>query len=197
VSFKSLATLAALAFCMLVACNDTSQSSQQDQVNSKVANRHEYLPQHDVEFTNYNERQKIADDPTTILWCTSSFGNPSSPMFTIPVRGKLTSGNKRPWPNSQVRYQDSYSPELPGPDGMYGTSGEYRYGFTPGGQYVDFYNLDTFCTTEPTVWQRQSTTIVTKTDDGLLAAQQQARALLAQGKTAEAQAVLTAAAGGK
>ena len=181
---------------LALACSDSTQSSQQEQVAGKVAGRTGYVPKNNVEFNNYDQRQRIADDPTTILWCTSAFPVTGSPLFTVAVKGKLTSGNKRPWPDSQVKYQDSYSPELPGPDGMYGGSGDYRYGFTPGGQYVDFYNMQTYCTTEPSVWQRQKTTVVTQTDSGLFAAQQKAQELLKQGKTAEAQAVLAAAAGG-
>lgn len=183
-------------FALLVACAPDAPSGQ-DAAKAKADARQPYVQKNDIEFNNYNKRQIVSDDPTTILWCTSAFPVTGAPLFTVPVAGKLTSGSKRPWPDSQVQYESSYSPELPGPDGMYGSSGDYRYGFTPGGQYVDFYNMQTFCTTEPTVWQKDSTTIVTQTDQGLLAAQKQAQALMAQGKNAEAQAVLSKAVGGR
>jgi len=172
---------------LLAGCQgDTATPSQnaQQAAQDKANSHNPYIPVNDVEFNNYNQRMKISDDPTTILWCTSSWNIPSSPLFTIPVVGKLTSANKRPYSTSQVKntYQDSatYSPELPGPDGMFGTSADYRYGFTPAGVYVDFYNMATFCTTEPTVWQRQNTTIVLGQDNGLTIAQQAAQAKLAE-----------------
>jgi hypothetical protein len=172
-------------------CAPESQSIVQarKEVESRQARRSIYVEKNDTEFNNYNRRQVVADDPTTILWCTSAFPIPSSPLFTVPVVGKLTSGGKRPYPTQKIE-SVPYYPELPGPDGMYGQSGEYRYGFTPAGVYIDFYNISTFCTTEPTVWQRESTTIVLAIDPTLAAAQKQARELLKQGKTAEAQAIL-------
>ena len=142
-----------------------------------------YVMKNDVEYRNYNRRQQLADDPTSILWCTSAFPVPGSPMFTIPIVGKLTSGSKRPFPISDTQ---------PGPDGMYGSSGEYRYGFTTSGMYADWYNMQTFCTTEPTVWQRQSTTLVMQADPELLRVQTAARAALARGDTAEANRILSA-----
>ncbi len=156
----------------------TPQQQAADQAANEAAQRRAYIPTHDIEFKNYNERQKLADNPTTILWCTSAFPVPSSPLFTIPIVGKLTSSTKRPFDSN------------PGPDGMYGSSDPYRYGFTPGGQYVDFSNMQTFCTTEPTVWQRQTTAIVVKTDDRLLTAQKEAQAALAAGDKAKAQDIL-------
>jgi hypothetical protein len=41
----------------------------------------------------------------------------------------------------------------------------YRYGFTPGGQYVDFFNMATFCTTALTEFQRQETRVAVDYDD--------------------------------
>lgn len=169
-----------LMVLILAACTNQEQAIiDADQIAN---DRNYYVMKNDVEYKNYDKRLRLADNPTTILWCTSAFANPSSPMFTVAIVGKLTSGSKRPFDSSSGI----------GPDAMYGTSGEFRYGFTPGGVYNDFYNLSTFCTTEPMVWQRQSTTIVLASDPELLAAQEKAKALLAQGKTAEAQAVLEA-----
>lgn len=169
----SLLLLAAVA---LASCTNQDQAELQAQENAE--DRNYYVMKNDVEYANYDKRLRLADDPTTILWCTSAFANPSSPMFTVAIVGKLTSGGKRPFTTE------------PGPDGMYGTSGEYRYGFTPAGVYNDFYNLSTFCTTEPMVWQRESTTVVLATDPELLAAQDEAKKLIAAGKPEEAQAVL-------
>lgn len=175
-------------------------AAQQAQAKADANNASNvYIPKNNVELNNYNNRQRIADDPSTILWCTSAFPIPSSPLFTIPILGKLTSSTKRPTPSTTTNTtaDTSYSPELPGPDGMYGTSVPYQYGFTPGGVYVEFSaSMNTYCTTEPTIWQRQSTTIAISPDPKLLAAQQACSALVTN-KTADAaaqcQALLLAA----
>lgn len=145
----------------------------------KADNREDYyIPKNDLDFKNYNKRQMISDDPTVILWCTSAFPIPSSPLFTVPIVGKLTSGSKRPFPND------------PGPDGMYGPSGEYRYGLTPSNVYADWYNMSTFCTTEPMVWQRKQTVIVMQQDPVLLEAHKEAREFLRKGQVNKANEVL-------
>lgn len=160
----------------------TNVEQAQTQVAANQATRNIYVMKNDTEFKNYNKRQEISDDPTTILWCTAAFPIPSSPMFTVPIVGKLTSAGKRPYPTSRAYAENSSSTtnslEVAGPDGMYGQSGGYRYGFTPTGQYADFYGLATFCTTEPMVWQRTDTKLVMEVDPTLAAAQAKARELL-------------------
>ena len=153
-----------------VACGGATPNTRNDAVQEAVdaAQAHTiYVTKNDLEFQNYNNRQILVDDPSTIIWCTTAWQFPGSPMITVPIVGKLTSGNKRPYPvNQEVIDTDTggrvYYPELPGADGMYGTSGEYRYGFTPAGLYVDFYGMQTFCTNEPTVWQRENTVIISE-----------------------------------
>lgn len=194
-----VATGVLLAGCNSVTTPPTQAQQAQDAARAKAANHQVYVPKNDIELKNYNARQEISDDPTTILWCTSSFNTPNSPLFTVPIVGKLTSGSKRPYSTSQVmntyEYSSTYSPELPGPDGMYGPSEDYRYGFSPTGVYSEFYNLPTYCTTEPKVWQTQTTKIVLASDPSLLAAQEQAQALIKAGKGAEAEHVLETAIG--
>lgn len=176
-------------------CWDNAKKSAAQKAAENVAsNRDVFEPKNDIEGRNYNWREEISDDPTTILWCTTAWPIPSSPLITIPIAGKLTSGNKRPFETSYVDNGDGdeYFPEIPGPDGFFGTSGEYRYGFGPAGksQYYDFYGMPVFCTTEPLVYQRESTTIVMETDGDLLNAQKEAQAALAQGNTQEAERIL-------
>lgn len=161
---------------------DNQQRAMQEAQN-RAENRSAYVPRNDLEFNNYDRRQQLSDDPTAILWCTSAFPIPSSPLFTVPIVGKLTSGGKRPFPAD------------PGPDGMYGTSGDYRYGFTPADQYAEWYNMPTFCTTEPTIWQRKETVIVMQNDPELLTAQNAAREALKKGDTKEANRILENAIG--
>lgn len=170
--------MASLVALGLSACSDNQYKAQRA-AQEKANDRPDYfIPQNDLDFHNYNRRQKIADDPTTILWCTSAFPIPSSPLFTVPIVGKITSGGKRPFLND------------PGPDGMYGPSGEYRYGFTPSGMYSDWHNMSAFCTTEPMIWQREQTVIVMQEDPVLMAAQEKAREFLKSGEADKANAVL-------
>jgi hypothetical protein len=191
----------ALGTLLLVSCVSTqtdnagtNQHNAQQEALNRARENVTYVDRNHVELDNYNKRQALADDPTTLLWCTSSFPQPNSPMFTVPVVGKLTSGGKRPYPTtiSRTYYQSTseYFPELPGADGMYGTSGEYRYGFTPAGFYVDFYNIATFCTTELTVFQRESTIVMLAQDNSIAEAQGKAQAALKAGDTAKATQIL-------
>lgn len=80
---------------------------------------------------------------------------------------------------------------------MYGGSSEYSYGFTPAGVYVDFTGLQTMCTTEPTVYQSQQTTVVLQVDHGLDTASKEAREALQAGDPARATQLLEQATGGR
>lgn len=185
---RIIAIVAGLFLAMtLVSCSgdDTvTPKNAQQQAEHKVQARQNYVPKNDVEGNNYNARLKIADDPSTIIWCTAFPTNPNASPVTVPIVGKLTSANKRPYPTEKVHNQGSndgsldYNPELPGPDGMYGSSGEYRYGFRPDGVYVDFYGLETFCTSEPSVFQKNHTIIDLQSSGNLNDAQTQAEAAL-------------------
>lgn len=184
---KIIAALGSLALVVsLAACtanhSDTAQKSAQS--NSDKLQSQVYIQKNNVEFNNYNKRQQVSDDPATILWCTAYLDNPNVPPITYPIVGKLTSSSKRPYPTTQVAVDAGDTTEVPGPDSMYGTSSEYRYGFTPGGVYVDFTGVSTICTTEPTVYQATKTTIVLQTDASLNAASVQAHAALQAGQQA-------------
>lgn len=189
------------AMLALSACGDepdnTGQSAAMKAAQERAKNAQIYIPKNAVELANYNKRQEMADDPTTIIWCTSAFPVPGSPFITMPVVGKLTSGNKRPYPTAQTWVGDTtgkaYYPELPGPDQMYGSSGEYRFGFSPAGIYVDFYQISTFCTSEPLVWQTQETKIVMQVDERLAAVQKEARKAMAAGRSSDGSRVTDAA----
>lgn len=164
---KRLTIFALAAATLALAACDTPQYKAQREAELRAANRAAFVPQNALDFDNYDRRLRLSDDPTTIVWCSAAFPTPGAPIITVPIVGKLTSGGKRPFGTD------------PGPDGMYGSSGEYRYGFTPGGNMVDFTGIATFCTTEPTVWQREATTIVVAQDPGLAAASATAQRALA------------------
>lgn len=181
-------------FCALLAVIITSCSAQepptkptaQDKALKRVQTRQNYVPKNDVEGRNYNARLQIADDPATLWWCSVYPTNPNVKPFTVPITGKLTSGNKRPYPTSRdlaggndgVIRQDYYTTELPGPDGFFGSSGEYRYGFDPAGNYHDFYNMETYCTTVPNVIQKNTTQIAITVSGDLNTLDRQAQAAL-------------------
>ncbi len=84
------------AIVALAGCSTALQDSQR-RVWDNANRRAPYEMKNDVEFNNYSRRQQIADDPTTILWCTSAFPVTGAPLFTVPIVGKLTSGGKRPY----------------------------------------------------------------------------------------------------
>lgn len=147
----------------------------------------------DAEYQNYMRAQEdVYDNPANILWCTFTWGNASAPLVTVPVAGKLTSSSVSYFPNETVetQYEGTVLLEAQSVDGMYhGSPPPYRYGFTPGGQYVDFFNLPTFCTTALTEFQRQVTEVSITTAE-IDSIQEQAEAALADGDPAEAQRLL-------
>lgn len=138
-------------------CSESNPSLDQ---NKKTADeRTNYVPVNDVEGRNYNARLKLADNPATLLWCTVYPSNPNAKAATYPIVGKLTSGSKRPNPGTKVDgTKDLYYPEMPDGQSMYGTSAEYRYGFDPAGNYVEFWaSLEGMCSTVPTINQKNTT----------------------------------------
>jgi hypothetical protein len=163
--------------------------------NDKLTKNELYTPKNNIEFDNYNKRLKVSDNPTTILWCTAYPTNPNARPITVPIVGKLTSSSKRPYATSHVLIDTDtgskwYNPEIPGPDAMYGESVPYRYGFTPAGDYWDFTFLESACTTVPTVYQAQATTIVNKVDPAMQAANLAAQAALKAGHPDQASKIL-------
>ena len=156
---KKLAIIA-IALSLVTGCDKNFLSTQE---RAEKEAREKARQQKGVEQQNYRWRQTIAEDETTILWCTFSFDNPGSPLITIPIKGKLTSGGKRPF--AKYNY-DGLDGEQPGYDGMYGESAPYRYGFGTGGQgeYYELSDLDYLCTTVPTVFQKEKTEIVFRSD---------------------------------
>lgn len=181
--------------CKQVGGGDTNAERAAQQATRQASTRRVHTMRNDVEGQNYVRREEIADDPTTILWCTTTFPVAGGRMITFPIVGKLTSGNKRPYATQRVVQLEAvtgteYNPEIPGPDGMYGSSGEYRYGFTPTGAYVDFYGMPVICTTEATIYQTQQTTLVMQVDTRMQEAQTRARAALRAGHAAEASQIL-------
>ena len=191
----------------LSGCEDkTGAPATQRQIQQQVKQRQEartvYVPQNDVEFRNYNWRVEVADDSTTILWCTFFPPTVGQEPFTVPVIGKLSSSGKRPFPKLKAMTGSStytYTPEERQPDGMYGESSLYRYGYGPQGKgaYMDFTDLPSFCTLLPTVWQQNETRIIIKQSDMLNEISSQVRKAMQEGRLDDALELLGQAEGGQ
>jgi hypothetical protein len=197
--YGTFCVLLILLACALSACGGDMRVTDQtkvahNKVDQNAKHRTPYLPSHDVEFDNYNAAQKLYDDPTTIIWCSTTWGNASAPIVTVPIAGKLTSSSVSYFPGDQVLDYGSEGhvvAEDRSVDGMYhGSPPPYRYGFTPGGQYVDFFNMPTVCTTALTKFQRQTTKVSLSVDPAAAAAQAKATVLLQQGRHAAAERAL-------
>jgi hypothetical protein len=191
----------ALLSVAVAACGSETNTpkSQYKQVVAHAKRQSAYIPTHDVELHNYNAAQKVYDTPSTIQWCTFTWANPAAPIVTVPIAGKLTSSSTTFFnPTSIVGDSDSgYVTEgSRSIDGLFHPNPPpYRYGFTPGNQYVDFTDLPTFCTTALTKVQRQKTQVSLTVDQAALNAQKIAEQDLAKGDHKGAQAALAAAVG--
>lgn len=196
---KRFAALALMGLVLpLAACSGkedaTKHVSQSKQVEQHAKSQRAYLPHNDVELRNYNDAQKLYDSPNTIIWCSTTWGNASAPLVTVPVTGKLTSSSTSFFPSTKWVDRGEYQwneVQQPSIDGMYHPNPpQYRYGFTPGGQYVDFFNMPTFCTTALTKFQRQETKVTVEFDAQAKQAQKQAERALRSGDQQRAQEAL-------
>lgn len=199
---RVVAMIALMAVATLaIGCGGSSASSGQEKAKDNIEHhadeRVPYEPVHDVEFNNYNKAQELYDSPSTIIWCSVMPQSSTAPIVTVPVAGKLTSSSTTFFRPEEFIDRGNYSwqtAEARSVDGMFHPNPpKYRYGFTPGGQYVDFFELPTFCTTQPLAFQRQSVQV--KVDSNLNDATQKAEQALGEGKKKEAQAILAGAAG--
>ena len=200
----AIVLIAGLSGACVSSNTTTPQKQVQQQVKRQQSQRDIYIPKNDIEFRNYNWRVELADDPTTILWCTFFPPTVGQEPFTVPVIGKLTSSGKRPFPKLRAAtgggsIADYYTPEEIQPDGMFGESSLYRYGYGPQGKnsYMDFTDLPSFCTLLPTVWQQNETRIVVQQSSGLGSLTARARKALAEGRLDDALELLGQAEGGQ
>jgi hypothetical protein len=196
----SPATLAALAL-VAAGCGTVMADNAGDVLSQIDKHSNAYKPfiqpfPNNAELRNYEGAQKLYAQPTTIIYCTTTWGNASAPLVTIPIAGKLTSSSVSYFPSTRDRAVGDgggaeWTPERRSVDGLYhGSPPPYRYGFTPGGQYVDFFNMPTLCTTALTKFQRQATQVAVTVDSIARAADQQAQDALKRGDKAGAQRIL-------
>lgn len=166
----AIAIVAVMALMGMSACEGVvDETPQAEQIEKKAKKSKAYLPKNDVELNNYNNAQKVYDAKDSIIWCTTTWGNANAPLVTVPIRGKLTSSSVSFFPNKKIRKFGTYDTVLEvenrSVDGLFhGSPPAYRYGFTPGGQYVEFSNMPTLCTTALTSFQRESTKVTVKFD---------------------------------
>lgn len=196
---KLLPLLAAVAVLAVTGCGVESRTNEYSKVEKKASRFQAYIPHNNVELDNYNNAQKVFDDPTTIIWCTTTWGNPSSPLITVPIAGKLTSSSTTYFaPDRETGpYESRIVRSARSVDGLFHPNPPpYRFGFTPGGQYVSFEGMPAFCTTALTKLQRQATKLSLALDPSAQLAQNQAQGLLKQGRKAAAQRALENALGG-
>jgi hypothetical protein len=177
----AVAAIGGLGLVSLAGCpgSDAKPSSGEriaaSRQNAKLAN--------DVEGKNYNRRLALADNPASLIWCTVYPTSPNAKAFTVPIVGKLTSSSKRPTPTEVAQDGNTsgttYFPEKPGPDGMYGSSVPYQYGFDPAGNYQEFTaSMEMHCTTVPDIVQRETTEIAIKSGTSLAALDKQVESAL-------------------
>jgi hypothetical protein len=193
---RAALTLLALAALLLAACGGEDDPTG-DAIEAEAATRTPYIPKNDVEFNNFNDQQKLADDPNTIIWCTAFPSSSTAPIVTVPIKGKLTSSSTSFEPPEDVEFNENAGAAVTtrrSVDGLYHKNPPpYRFGFTPGGQYVDFTEVETICTTQPLDFQKES--IAVSSDPGFVNADNEAQAALEAGDAQEAEDILKEAAG--
>lgn len=145
----------------LTACGGAAGPvNQQEEVKKKAAKSEAYIPKNTTELDNYNKVQKIYDDPTAIQWCTAFPSQPSAPIITVPIAGKLTTSSTSYFNPSEVVSNGTYGAVVPtrSVDGLFHGASYYRFGFSPAGIMYDFSNsLEMICSTGLTEYQRENT----------------------------------------
>ena len=160
---RTLALVATAAVLTLgIAGCSAETENRSDQLNASQKKFDDRVPPDvtgQVEYDNYIKAQELYDDPASIIWCTMFPESANAPIVSVPIVGKLTSSSVSYYPN-QTAKGNSYGTwyeENQSVDGMFhGSPPPYRYGFTPSGVYVDFFNIPTFCTTALNAFQKQT-----------------------------------------
>ena len=165
---KKVAAVALIAVTALsiASCDNTVQNERLREVTNNSVNRDAYIPQNDVEFNNYNKAQELFDNPATIIWCSAFPTTPGAPIITVPIAGKLTSSSTSYFSPESIDMSSGAVVQERSVDGMYhGSPPPYRFGFTPGGQYVSFEGgMNVMCTTSLTQFQKDKTYIQIEED---------------------------------
>lgn len=145
--------LVPLAGCIEDVKPSADQVMQQQSQNKKVqaANMMEKTPtpsfDRSLERENIINRLKVTNDPNQLTWIYPMSAGRVIGRF--PVRGKITSGNKRLTSTQMYRNDLGDTGESPDEMGAYGSSGDYVFWFDPSGQGVFQHRGDYFVTPVP------------------------------------------------
>lgn len=174
-------TILIALFCVaLVGCNNSvAPNTPEASSGVKKATVHVHTDSngHTTEQNNVLERYKRDNEPGAIkhMYLISPFSG--QVVLYSPVRGKVTSSGKRLTPTSvidsrvqQVSY-DTYgfdvnidgkrrTTEVLQDDGTYGSSSEYIFWFTPGGQYYQWMKSGLDCVISDSPISVKNVTIV-------------------------------------
>ena len=196
------AVIVVLVGCGAAAAADNGLSDIDDLANDYTPNipclqEGASFPDCSTDARNWERQYNLFENPATILWCTVAFSNPSLKSVTFPVAHKLTSSSVSFWPSSRAvsdgddSEDEEYTPERRSGDAMYhGSPPPYRFGFSPGGRYVDIFNIESVCTDTPMTWQKQTTSIAISADAALNEADAAAQDALGKGDGAGAEQIL-------
>lgn len=195
----SVALAAVLIIALgLAACGGSSDdnSPQRNTASQEAEKNREnfapFIPHNEVEGKNYNRSQQLYDNPNTILYCTVLPNNPTIKPITVPIAGKLTSSSVSAFPSQEIHYDEwgNSVTEKASVDGLYhGSPPAYRYGFTPGDQFVELWSGDEgFCTTSPTEIQQETLNLTIS--GNVDSATAQAEKALAEGNGQKASKIL-------
>ncbi|PLS19206.1 hypothetical protein CVD28_02005 [Bacillus sp. M6-12] len=153
-----------LVATMLTGCMEVSEIEKQQ--NEKVENANKLMSQTKVpsvekslERENIRQRILVSNDSDTLQWIYPMSAGTIIGRF--PVKGKVTSGNKRLTATEGYNANTSTSEELPDEMGTYGSSGEYIFWFDPTGlphQHKGDYFIS------PVPYTLQNNTILTDID---------------------------------
>ena len=124
---------------MLSGCPDERPSEKNIQAEKAKEAANSISFAENAEIENIKKRLELTANPG-LLGYIVLLNQSGQPVFYTPVKGKITSGSKR------LTASDRYSPQgtngfirqAPSDEGTYGSSGEYVFFWTTGGQYIQW-----------------------------------------------------------
>lgn len=151
---------------LLSGCTEMTEIQKQEQI--KVDNAQRVFEQTQVptiskslERENIRQRIMVSNDPATLQWIYPMSAGRVIGRF--PVKGKVTSGNKRLTKSDQYVMNQGYT-EAPDEMGTYGSSGEYIFWFDPAGR-IHQHRGDYFVSPVPYKIEEGFGTISTELDE--------------------------------
>ena len=137
-------SVALVSICLVLTGCDVSQteeSAKNTQADKAAAAANSITFTDNAEINNIKDRITLTSKPG-LLGYVAIINKVGSVVMYTPVRGKITSGNKRltkPWELHRTDCGPNYcvnTTEAPSDEGTYGSSNPYIYFWTPTGRYV-------------------------------------------------------------